>query len=241
MTEKYKIKLPNFEGPLDLLLFLIRKHKIDIRDIPISFILSEYLKYLSIMKELNIAVEGAFLEMAATLIHIKLRTLLPRPIQEEEEDLEEELVQNLIEYQRIKEVSEMLFNRAEENRYYFYPPVNKDTRKEIQDFAISYNIEQDAGDLYDLIKALQKFLIKHPQETPQNFNLEKIKIEDKIKEIRKLLRKNKKILFSDIIQRCSKLEIITFFLAILELIRLKKISVFQNKQFSEIHISKRKK
>ena len=240
MNKRYKIKLPNFEGPLDLLLFLIRKHKIDIYDIPIAFMLSEYLKYLSLMERLNISIEGEFIEMAATLIKIKLRSLLPHPVNEEEEDLQAELVSNLVAYQKIKETVELLNNLAEENKYYLYRSIDKDTKKNIQDFAISYNIEQDSGDLYNLIKVLQKYILQHPQEIPQDIALEKFKVEDKIKAIRKILRRNKKILFSDIVQNFNKLEVVTFFLAILELVRMKKITIFQNKQFSEIHISKKK-
>lgn len=240
MNKRYKIKLPNFEGPLDLLLFLIRKHKIDIYDIPIAFMLSEYLKYLSLMERLNISIEGEFIEMAATLIKIKLRSLLPHPVNEEEEDLQAELVSNLVAYQKIKETVELLNNLAEENKYYFYRSIDKDTKKNIQDFAISYNIEQDSGDLYNLIKVLQKYILQQPQEIPQDIALEKFKVEDKIKAIRKILRRNKKILFSDIVQNCNKLEVVTFFLAILELVRMKKITIFQNTQFSDIHISKKK-
>ena len=225
---------------MDLLLFLIRKHKIDIYDIPIAFMLSEYLKYLSLMKRMNISIEGEFIEMAATLIKIKLRSLLPHPVDEEEQDLQAELVSNLIAYQKIKETVEFLNNLAEENRYYFYRSIDRDTKKNIQNFAISYDIEQDSGDLYDLIKALQKCILQQPQEVPQNIILEKIKVEDKIKEIRKILRKNPKILFSNIVKSCSRLEIVTFFLAILELVKMRKITVFQNKQFSEIQISKKK-
>jgi len=239
-NKKYKIKLPNFEGPLDLLLFLIRKHKIDIYDIPIAFMLSEYLKYLSLMKELNISIEGEFMEMAATLIQIKLRSLLPRQVYEEEEDLQSELVSNLIAYQEIKEYAKFLNNLAAENKYYFYKGIDKNTKKDIKDFAISYSIEQNSVGLYDLIKALQKYIIQPPQEVPQDIILEKFKVEDKIKEIRKILRKNKKLLFSDFIKDYSKLELITFFLAILELAKMKKITIFQNKQFSDIHISKKK-
>ncbi len=237
--KKYELKLPNFEGPMDLLLFLIRKHKIDIYDIPIAFILSEYLKYLSFMEKLNIAIEGEFIEMTTTLIQIKLRSLLPRSIDSEEEDLQAELVNNLIEYQNIKETVELLNNLAEENKYYFYRSIDKDTKKNILDTAISYNLEQDKGDLYDLIKTLQKYIIQQPQDVPQNIILEKIKVEDKIKEIRKILRKNPKILFSNIVKNCSKIEVVAFFLAILELAKIRKITVFQNKQFSEIHISKK--
>ncbi len=130
MPQPYEIRLPNFEGPLDLLLYLIRKHKIDIYDIPIAFILSEYRKHLSMMEKLNISIEGEFMEMAATLILIKLRSLLPRREEEEEqEDPRQELVENLLAYRKMKESAEILDNLAEENRKYFYPPIDKKFKK----------------------------------------------------------------------------------------------------------------
>ncbi|TSA23502.1 hypothetical protein D4R71_08520 [bacterium] len=237
--DKYKIKLPNFVGPLDLLLYLIRKHKIDIYDIPIAFMLEEYLKYLAVMEDLNISIEGEFMEMAATLIQIKLRSLLPRSVEEEQEDPRTELVNNLLAYQKVKETTEILSELAEENRYYFYKSMDDDARKEIRHSAVSYELEQKNVDLYDLIKVLQKFIIKKPQEITENISLDEYKIEVKIKELRKLLRSHKKILFSDLVKHCSRIEIIAFFLAILELMKRKKVSVFQSKQFSDIHINKR--
>jgi len=237
--DKYKIKLPNFVGPLDLLLYLIRKHKIDIYDIPIAFMLEEYLKYLAVMEDLNISIEGEFMEMAATLIQIKLRSLLPRSVEEEQEDPRTELVNNLLAYQKVKETTEILSELAEENRYYFYKSMDDDARKEIRHSAVSYELEQKNVDLYDLIKVLQKFIIQKPQEITENISLDEYKVEVKIKELRKLLRSHKKILFSDLVKHCSRIEIIAFFLAILELMKRKKVSVFQSKQFSDIHINKR--
>ncbi|MCD6330497.1 MAG: segregation/condensation protein A, partial [Candidatus Cloacimonetes bacterium] len=150
--DKYNIKLPNFEGPLDLLLYLIRKHKIDIYDIPIAFMLEEYLGYLAVMEDLNISIEGEFMEMAATLIQIKLRSLLPRSVEEELEDPRTELMNNLLAYQKVKETTEILSELAEENRYYFYRSMDDEARKEIQQSAVSYELEQKDVDLYDLIK-----------------------------------------------------------------------------------------
>ncbi len=235
--DKYNIKLPNFEGPLDLLLYLIRKHKIDIYDIPIAFMLEEYLKYLAVMEDLNISIEGEFMEMAATLIQIKLRSLLPRSVEEDLEDPRTELVNNLLAYQKVKETTEILSGLAEENRYYFYRSMDDDVRKEIQQSAVSYELEQKNIDLYDLIKVLQKYIIQKPQEISEDISLDQYKVEIKIKELSKLLRSHKKILFSDLVKHCSRIEIIAFFLAVLELVKRKKVSVFQSNQFSDIHIN----
>ena len=237
--DKYNIKLPNFEGPLDLLLYLIRKHKIDIYDIPIAFMLEEYLKYLAVMEDLNISIEGEFMEMAATLIQIKIRSLLPKSVEEDLEDPRTELVNNLLAYQKVKETTEMLSELAEENRYYFYRSMDDDARKEIQQSAVSYELEQKDVDLYDLIKVLQKYIIQKPQEISEDISLDEYKVEVKIEELSKLLRTHKKILFSDLIKNSSRIELIAFFLAILELIKRKKVSIFQSAQFSDIHINKR--
>ena len=238
-NDKYNIKLPNFEGPLDLLLYLIRKHKIDIYDIPIAFMLEEYLKYLAVMEDLNISIEGEFMEMAATLIQIKLRSLLPRSVEEDLEDPRTELVNNLLAYQKVKETTEILSELAEENRCYFYRSMDEDVRKEIQQSAVSYELEQKDVDLYDLIKVLQKYIIQKPQEISEDISLDEYKVEVKIEELTKLLRKHKKILFSDLIKNCNRIELIAFFLAILELMKRKKVSIFQSAQFSDIHINKR--
>ena len=237
--DKYNIKLPNFEGPLDLLLYLIRKHKIDIYDIPIAFMLEEYLGYLAVMEDLNISIEGEFMEMAATLIQIKLRSLLPRSVEEELEDPRTELVNNLLAYQKVKETTEILSELAEENRYYFYRSMDDEARKEIQQSVVSYELEQKDVDLYDLIKVLQKYIVQKPQEITEDISLDEFKVENKIKELKKLLRTHKKILFSDLIKNSSRIELIAFFLAILELMKRKKVSIFQSTQFSDIHINKR--
>lgn len=241
MPQLYKIKLPNFEGPLDLLLYLIRKHKIDIYDIPISFILKEYLEHLSLMEDLNIAIEGEFMEMVATLIQIKLRSLLPKR-QNEEEELEDpraELVKNLLAYKKMRESAEMLENLAEDNSKYFYPPMDKIFKQEMQNNATSYDIDRDEGNVFELIKALQKHLLLKPQEIPEKITLEEFKIEDRIVKIVEILKHKKKIVFSALIQESNRLEIITLFMAVLELIKRSYISVYQSNDFSEIYIKKK--
>lgn len=241
MSKIYKVKLPNFEGPMDLLLFLIRKHKIDIYDIPIAFILSEYLKYLSLMKELDLGIEGSFLETAATLMQIKIKMLLPGPSNEEEEleDPRAELVKSLLEYKKIKQASEQLAKLAEENQYYVYKEIDKATKREIQKEATSYELSELEANLYALIKVMGKYIPHTSQPVPENIRLDKIKVEDKIKFIKGMLRRKTHITFSEIIKDHTKQEIIASFLAILELARAKKITLFQTQQFAEIHIKKR--
>src|SRR5512146_1553806 len=123
MEDLYKIKLPVFEGPLDLLLHLIRENKIDIYDIPISFITGRYLEYIALMKELNLEIAGEFLVMAATLVHIKSRMLLPvdeHAGDEEREDPRLELVQRLLDYQTFKEASCILREKEEEAQNFLF-------------------------------------------------------------------------------------------------------------------------
>lgn len=226
---------------MDLLLFLIRKHKIDIYDIPIAFILSEYLKYLSLMKELDLGIEGSFLETAATLMQIKIKMLLPGPSNEEGEleDPRAELVKSLLEYKKIKQASEQLAKLAEENQYYVYKEIDKATKREIQKEATSYELSELEANLYTLIKVMGKYIPHTSQPVPENIRLDKIKVEDKIKFIKGMLRRKTHITFSEIIKDHTKQEIIASFLAILELARAKKITLFQTQQFAEIHIKKR--
>ncbi|MBS3741794.1 MAG: segregation/condensation protein A, partial [Candidatus Cloacimonetes bacterium] len=156
MPDTYTIKLENFEGPMDLLLYLIKKHKIDIYNIPISFILEKYLNHLSLLEELNISIEGEFMEMAATLMQIKLRSLLPKIVQDdgEIEDPRTELVNNLLAYKKMKETAKILSNLEEENKRYFYPSLNKTLTRDLKKDAVTYNIEEEEGKVYNLIQAI---------------------------------------------------------------------------------------
>lgn len=240
MPDTYTIKLENFEGPMDLLLYLIKKHKIDIYNIPISFILEKYLNHLSLLEELNISIEGEFMEMAATLMQIKLRSLLPKIVQDdgEIEDPRTELVNNLLAYKKMKETAKILSNLEEENKRYFYPSLNKTLTRDLKKGAVTYNIKEEEGKVYNLIQAIQKHILQKPQEVEEEINLEKYRVEDKISELMQLLEHNKKILFSSIAEKCKRVEIITFFLAILELLKQNKVTIYQRQEFSEIYIKK---
>ncbi|WP_141266242.1 ScpA family protein [Thermodesulfovibrio sp. Kuro-1] len=220
-----QVALPVFEGPLDLLLHLIKQNKIDIYDIPIALITKQYLEYLELMKELDLEIASEFLVMAATLIYIKSKMLLPKQEQpEEEEDPRKELVEQLIEYEKIKEASQLL-----KERYKIWSKAfSRNTSKEQELFLEELSI-------FDLFQALRKILDK-PQ--PKIYiPKETIKIEEKIEQILNILKFKKSITFQELFSPdCSKLEIIVTFLALLELLRLKFVKAFQKNPFGEILI-----
>jgi len=220
-----QVALPVFEGPLDLLLHLIKQNKIDIYDIPIALITKQYLEYLEIMKELDLEIASEFLVMAATLIYIKSKMLLPKQEQpEEEEDPRKELVEQLIEYEKIKEASQLL-----KERYKIWSKAfPRNTSKEQEIFLEELSI-------FDLFQAFKKILDK-PQ--PKIYiPKETIKIEEKIEQILNVLNFKKSITFQELFSPdCSKLEIIVTFLALLELLRLKLVKASQKNPFGEILI-----
>ncbi len=230
-----KIKLEVFEGPLDLLLYLIRKEEIDIYDIPIAKITQQYLEYLEFMKLLDLNIAGEFILMAATLMHIKSKMLLPPDPNEVKEDEEMdprlELVQKLLEYKKFKEAAGQLFEMEIK-------------QKDVFARAASYQIEEGAkpyfeANLFDLITAFNKIL----KDIPKNVFYEVIKdeftVEGKMHDIFHFLVNKPLILFSDLFKEAkSKFEVVTIFLAILELMRLKEIAAVQDGLFGEIKIQR---
>lgn len=224
-----EVHLDIFEGPLDLLLYLVKKNSISIFDIPIAKITDEYLKHLELMKEMNIEIAGDFLVMASTLMYIKSRSLLPTEQQESEgEDLKEELIEKMLEYQRYKEISELLRDLLESQKNIFYK--NKPT---FTDEDLNLNIT-----VFDLIQTLKSLLEKVPSEI-RELIYEEVPIEEKIREILTIVEEKQRIKFQDLmLNGKTRLEIITFFLAMLELIRLKQIFVMQEVPFGDIIIVK---
>ncbi|MBF0457400.1 MAG: segregation/condensation protein A [Nitrospirae bacterium] len=238
-SEAYKIKLDIFEGPLDLLLSLIHKNKIDIYDIPIAFITGQYLEYLAIMKDLNIDIAGEFIVMAATLIHIKSKMLLPaeeREGQEEEEDPRMELVQRLIEYQSYKDAAFSLKEREAVWENIFTKEAGwalENAKTQQQPYLINLN-------LYDLVKALQCVIDKKPFAIG-SITKEHLTIKDKIAIITERLEfeRNKILFYSLFADAATKVEVIITFLALLEILKLGLAYAFQDGEFSHIWISKR--
>jgi len=233
VIDLYNIKIPIFEGPFDLLLHLIKENKIDIYDIPIALITTQYLQYLEIMKELNLEIAGEFLVMAATLIHIKSKMLLPEDeclSTEEVVDPRSELVQQLIEYQRYKDAALELKRREEE----WIKVFRKDS---------SLNIDEESGELYlfdisffDLLKAFQKILDKSPTEIA-TITKEILSIKDRMSFILEIIDDKEVVRFEDIfIDGISRLKIIVTFMALLELIRIGAVKVYQERLFGNIWI-----
>ncbi len=232
----YKIKVPLFEGPLDLLLHLIREHKIDIYDIPISLITRQYLEYLGLMKELDLEVAGDFLVMAATLIHIKSRMLLPvedTADTDEPEDPRLELVMRLLEYKAFKEAAHGLKElEFEQEDVYTRTPI--DIEGETED-----NVEELSLfdlNLFDLITSFQKMLERAPAEA-QTITRETLTVKDKMSIIIDSLQSVDAIKFTDLFKGdIIKAHFVVTFVAMLELIRLGVARVYQESQFGELWI-----
>jgi len=228
------IHLDAFQGPLDLLLHLIKKEEIDIWNIPIAHITEQYLEYLQTMKDLNINLAGEWLMMAATLIYIKSRMLVPQEqsaeAQPEEEDPRTELVYQLLEHQKFKNAAEMLYTREEvENAIWNKPPA--DVLEEGQDVV--------AVTLFDLLRAFHEVVQRFEAQRVMEVAQEEVTIEQKIVDIRTLFLVHDKILFSSFFSEArSKRHLIVIFLALLELVRLHEVWLYQKKAFEEIQICK---
>ncbi len=233
----YKLKLDVFEGPLDLLLYLIKKEDIDIRDIPIAQVTEQYLEYIEMMKMLDLDVIGDFLVMAATLMHIKSKMLLPPdPSAEipEEEDPRDELVRRLLEYKKFKEVAEQLKDKETIRQNFFTRTVDQEKTKEMKEEAKEVFFE---ASLFDLISAFTKALRKFSDQTVYEVTKEEFTVEQKIHDILHLLLEKPQVMLADIFNFArSKMEIIVTFMAILELIRLKEIVAVQKRVFEDIKI-----
>ncbi|MBI4395067.1 MAG: segregation/condensation protein A [Candidatus Omnitrophica bacterium] len=233
------VRLPAYEGPFELLLDLIKKNEMDIYNIEISVITKEYLDYLKQMKQFDLEIAGEFLVMAATLIYIKSKMLLP-PTEEEEEEGEDpraELVRKLLEYQTFREAAKKLGMYEDERGRIFTRQVADYYLKNLSPEDIS--IDTFSANLFDLLSAFQSVLGGISKETFHEVFEEIVSIEEKIEEIKGLLRGRDSILFRELFkEKFTKNELIATFLALLELIRSKFARVAQEKQFGDILISK---
>jgi segregation and condensation protein A len=240
ILEDYPVRLQNFEGPLDLLLHLIKKNELDIYDIPIALVTQQYLDYLDLMQELNLDVVGEFLVMAATLIHIKSRMLLPRPdpTQEDpEEDPREALVRRLLEHQRFKAAAELLHEREIQRSAQWARPDQRVT--DLVGEAPEPEIEVD---LFSLMAAFRQVLDLVRQRPMVPLPVEQIPIETRIEQLLARLSETDACGFEDLFADVnSRGGMIVTFLALLEMIRLKLVRVFQSGAFGPIRVYKRAK
>lgn len=234
IEEKIKYKIENFEGPLDLLLFLIRGSKLDIKTIKLSEITEQYLEFMNQLTDLKMERASEFLEVAATLIEIKSKSLLPKPVIEtEEEDSETTLLKRLEEYRLFKEQTEELKKQENLNRFYKEPEKSaNDYRIILKDFSFDKLIDAFAKVLY---KAEVKVEIPLPREIAKD----RFTLAEKASAIIADLEKHEKVMFFDLFSAdYSKSEVITTFMAILELLKCEQILVSQTEHYSDIEIRK---
>jgi len=237
----YKIRLEMFEGPLDLLLYLVKKDHLNIYDIPIAKVTGQYLEYINLMQLLDLNIVGEFLVMAATLMQIKSKMLLPAEelaALEEQEDPRAELVKRLLEYEKFKQIAENLKQREISQQEVFKRPKT--------DPPADTNVLDKQGvyfeaSIFDLINAFSQALKDIPREVFYEVIKDQYTVEQKVHDILHLLLVQTEIKLSELFSKSkSKMEIIVIFLAILELVKMKEIIARQDVEFEDIVIARNK-
>jgi segregation and condensation protein A len=223
-----------FEGPLDLLLHLIQKNELDITNIPIALITEQYLEYLQLMKDLNLDIAGEYLLMASTLLHVKSRMLLPASTEEEEETGEDpraELIRRLLEYQKYKNAAGELQRRPMLDRDVFLRLISAESEEKEE--------EKVEATLFELLEAFREVLKRVKPEVFHEVILERMTVEEKVQEILSLLQKEKRsLVFHRLFpEEASRRMIVITFLAILELVKMKLVRIFQASPFETIRLS----
>lgn len=241
-TSKYAIKIENFEGPLDLLIALIDKNKMNIYDVNLSEITDQYIDYINKMEQMNLEVTSEFVVMASTLLYIKSKNLLPHEAEDERELTEEELLQRIIEYKKYKEVSAKLKELYEINSKRFYK-LQEEIKLPKQKLEKEYQKEM-------IVQMYSKIIENNKSRINQNAkNIEKIAITDtytvgsKVKEMFRELLKRPKFVFNKLykVSEHNKQEVVTAFTGLLELSRRSKVITHQEKLFGDIVVEKAKK
>jgi segregation and condensation protein A len=236
----YEVRLDTFEGPLDLLLHLIREHEIDIYDIPIAKITEQYLEYISFMESLDLSLAGEFLEMAATLIRIKVQMLLPKEVEEgeEEEDPREQLVRKLVEYKQFKEAARTLSSIEDERRDYFAHGVDPKSYAAFEEEDVGVEEFLRNVTLFDLVDGLREVLSRVPERVVVHaVDMEAVTVDQQIERIRVILRERESVPFVHVFGAgASRDEIVATFMALLELIRLGEVTAVQKRNFDQIEI-----
>ena len=238
-TNKYLIKIDNFEGPLDLLCHLIDKNKMEIDKVNLSEISDQYIEYINKMEELNLEVTSEFLIMASTLIYIKSKSLLPKANEDEEEISEEELLRRIIEYKKYKEISKTLKNMYEKNAIRFFKaPETIELPKQ----KLERNYEKSV-----IEEAYQKILITNKEKVNQNAKnieqiavIEKYTVASKVKQMLNVLVQRPKFVFNTLfsLKECEKAEVVSAFSGLLELSRRSEVQTEQNELFGNIDVEK---
>jgi len=233
-NDELRVKIGEFAGPLDLLLFLIRQEQANIFDIPIARITDEYLRFIRLMKSLDIAVAGDFLVMASTLIEIKSKMLLPRDPSavsagDEIEDPRQELVDRLLEYEKYKSAAQMLYEKSTLEQATF-------NRGKIE--SDEENAEVDAS-VFDLLTVFQKIVARRAEEVKMEIHREEISLADMIKDLKRRIFENGELsLLAFFEDMHTKRELVTAFIAVLEIVRTETVKLIQKKTFGDVILRK---
>lgn len=234
----YKIKLEQFEGPLDLLLFFIKRDELNIYDIPISKITKEFLEYVNLIKLLDLEVAGDFILMASTLMHIKVRMLLPREVDEKGEEIDPrtELVAALLEYKKYKEMSEELsFFESNQRKISFRGNYSIDPKETYAEYEV---LLKDVS-IYDLAKSFKRIIEGIKEEPIHEIIKINVSIDEQIDHILKLIEDKLEISFLDLIEGMKeKIRIVVTFIALLELTKMGKIGIKAAKDFNNFTLYK---
>lgn len=234
----YRIKLNEFEGPLDLLLFFIQRDELDIHDIPISKITTEFCEYVHYMQVLDLELTGEFIFMAATLIHIKAKMMLYKKdeAEPEEEDPRYELVKRLLEYKRFKEASRELAALEDENRKIFF---RSDFSNDVR---ITDSVEEDLSiqnlTLYNLLKAYKSALENRPREIIHNITRLNVSIDDQMEYVSNVCDEKEYVSFREIISNMDRITIVVTFIAILEMVKNGSIGLKIENDLSDFYVFK---
>ena len=228
-SDELSLKLGEFAGPLDLLLYLIRQEQADIFDIPIARITDEYVKYIRLMKNLDISVAADFLVMSAQLIEIKSRMLLPRdPLAEPDEEFEDprkELVDRLLEYEKFKSAAQMLYEKSTVEQAVF-------GRGKIESDDANAEI---SATVFDLLTVFQKVAARHKDEVKMEIQREEVSLADMIRDLKKRIFEVSELsLLAFFEEMHSHRELVTAFIAVLEIVRTESVKLVQKKTFGDI-------
>lgn len=234
----YNIKLPNFEGPFDLLLYFIKRDEVNIYDIPIAKITEEFLSYIRLMKLFDLELAGEFILMASTLMYIKTTMLLPRSVDEDGNEIEDPrtlLVERLLEYYQYKEAAGELEQLEENNRYNYYRSVF-----EADEQLIQKNSDYKNAELFDLLNAFQSILKRKDEEVVEHeVQMLKVTVEEQIEVLKALIKAQGRLSFVRMMSNMERQVIVVTFLALLELLRKQKIFIMQNHSFDDIIIAQK--
>ena len=237
---EYKVKFEVFEGPLDLLLYLIKKEEVDIYEVNLTSLATQFIEYIEVMRMLDLDIAGEFLVMASTLMYIKSRELLPVDLQVQVEDEDEgedprwELIRQLVEYKKFKDAAAQLQTREHEQENIFPRVPGK------LDFSDDRPVLRPEVSIFDLVNAVNSILKRiNQRDDPRDIFEDKWSVSEKIEELARLILEKASLKFTELfVGATSRSEVVCTFLALLELIRLRQLTCVQSDQFGEIEITR---